>query len=142
VTQYADVVEALHDAALDNAWTDKMTRIVADLCFVNMDDCVAAADTLREAGYDVEISYDIVDDCGPHTWAEARKTTELTGEELRRFESATFEEVSKLTNGAVIACGAVGDDYVPFCDYRDEAPKTLAPWCPWLTNKQEEEETE
>jgi hypothetical protein len=104
-----------------------MTMIVGELYFFSVDGAAAGVKALNEAGYDVEVSDSIFDPENEFArFAEARKHTNLTGDELREYEHAVWDEINTLAGrldepnggGDCQACGAVDDSYTPFKNFR------------------------
>jgi hypothetical protein len=91
-----------------------MAMIVGEIIFENMQAAREGERKLVEAGYMVQIAFDIRDECGgPYVWAEASKDIPLPPGDNGW---AVSNEINALIGplGDCDPCGAVGDDYVPF----------------------------
>jgi hypothetical protein len=96
----------------------QMTKIVVTVVFQSWDAATAASDELRKADYDVLIADDVVDLYSNAAFAEAYRTASP------ERADAIWNDVARIVEpfrGDADSCGPIGDDHVPFSEYRRDS---------------------
>jgi hypothetical protein len=102
--------------------SQQQTRLVADLCFTNMQGAIDAAAELEELGFTAIISQEIIDVFSASAFAEAYVDVEGDGEEVSRLMWSWINMLARRLGGTCEGVTPISPPHlhVPFGEYLED----------------------